>query len=239
MSTGTTFTLYRRFRTKVSDEVVKKLTDHYRNETLNSYSVSDELKKDEESLLKERPRFAPIGVAYDRKNMGDGGYIPMDFMYVDMETHEDVHKLISSDFPSTFSQLRNHWGLNPYKYADGSRLVTKAEAKQIISAIRYLLSGEYSDKVENILDNEYIRILGEEYPKWSNRKDVNSIYIDRNGSGSYTIDLGDRQGNRECDEENEGQEFCMRSLLSILSAFVYEDEYDFYKCELVLEITAW
>ena len=136
MSTGTTFTLYRRFRTKVPEDVVKKLEDHYRNETLNSYSVSDDLKKDKDALKKEHPRFAPVGVAFDRKNMGDDGYIPMDFMYVDMETHEDANKLISSDFPSTFSQLRNHWRLNPYKYAEGSRLVTKEEAKQIISAIR-------------------------------------------------------------------------------------------------------
>lgn len=140
-------------------------------------------------------------------------------------------------FGSSLSELRKHYGLSSASAASSSAFIPHEDIKSIVQAARYLLEAdEYSDKLESILDNEFVEILGDEYPKWKLRNlKTDSIYVDKNSEDSYVVSFGDPQSDTENAEENASAEYilkklecCLRNVLEIEAG--YEDD------EIVLEI---
>jgi hypothetical protein len=81
------------------------------------------------------------------------------------EVFEDIFNM---HFITDFTTLKEAWNmhsLNP------QILINVETAKEILQAIEYILSGNYSEQVENILKNYYISVFGEHYPLYLTRYD--------------------------------------------------------------------
>lgn len=89
-------------------------------------------------------------------------------LYVNMTTGEVFEDIFNMHFITDFTTLKELWNmhsLNP------QILINVETAKEIIQAIEYILSGNYSEQVENILKNNYISVFGEHYPLYLTRYD--------------------------------------------------------------------
>ena len=149
--------------------------------------------------------------------------------------------LASFFFGRCFSSLREYYNLNTSKISTCTAFISKEDARRILQAIKYLLSGNFSDEVEDLLDNEFIKVLGENYPKWSMRKfkDELRFYVDKNGEDSWSITLGDPEGKRDEVEENSSEEHMLKKLECCLqSALDIETSYNGLD-DIVIEICAF
>lgn len=149
-------------------------------------------------------------------------------------------KLLEFCFNSTFTALKEHFNLDPYKWSHASTLVSKTEAEKILQAIDYILGEDYSKKFESILNNEYVNILGEGLSTFDNRfkKDKSPIYINRDGH-NYTVEFNDYCYDREIAESDDGIKCSLRRVRACLLAFLNAEESTWNGEELVLEYTAY
>ena len=76
--------------------------------------------------------------------------------------------LFEMGFGSTFTCIREEFGLNAYNNSEFE--INYNMAKEMRQALNYLLNFKYSDKVEEIMDNQYITILGHNLPVYEYRK---------------------------------------------------------------------
>lgn len=136
--------------------------------------------------------------------------------------------------------LRKHYNLDPYKRSEATAFIPLEDVPKIVQASRYLLSGDYSDKLESLLSNEFIKILGDGYPKWEWRKSKrDDIYIDKTDEGRYVVSFGDCQSDAETEEENLSSETMLKKLECCMQN-VLEIETDWDgKESIVLEICAF
>lgn len=144
-------------------------------------------------------------------------------------------------FGRGLSQLRNHFGLSIGKYSTQTTFINKNDVKAIVQAARYLLSGKFSDELETMLDNEFISVLGEEYPKWKFRKlkSDKKIYLDRESSGHWSVSFGDSTSDLEIEEENSSTEWMLKKLETCLAGMLeLETSYN-GKDDIVFEICAF
>lgn len=144
-------------------------------------------------------------------------------------------------FGRGLSKLRDHFKLNIGRRSTCTSFMSGDDVKKIVQAARYLLNGKFSDELETILDNEFIQILGEDYPKWEFRKLKSNkrIYLDRESSGHWSISFGDPEAELETEEENSSVEWMLKKLETCLTGMLeletsYDDEDD-----IVFEICAF
>ena len=231
MSSGSYFTLYRkRTKVKASSEVLDALKNEY-------------------FLANKKDLFA---------GSQDGNALPLllyagfkaDFAEREVEDNKtDVYysedgithvKLLDFHFGSTFTALKEHFSLDPYRISHQSIFISKSDAKKILQAIEYILGEDYDKKFEKILDNEYVKILGEGYSCFDNRfkESKNPIYIDKEGHG-YTVNFGDSVYEAETSESDDDVKFNLCHTRACLLAFLNAEESTWDGEELVLEYSAY
>ena len=231
MSSGSYFTLYRKCtKVKASSEVLDTLKNEYFLANKKDLFAGN---KDDKAL----PLLLHVGFKADftapkaEDNKTDVYYSEDGTKYV---------KLLDFHFNSTFTALKEHFNLDPYRVNQTSIFVSKADAKKILQAIEYILSEDYDKKFEKILDNEFVKILGEGYSCFDNRfkESKNPIYIDKEGHG-YTVNFGDSVYEAETSESDDDVKFNLYHTRACLLAFLNAEESTWDGEELVLEYSAY
>lgn len=235
MSSGSYFTLYRKNeKAKVGQDVIKALEEEYYKSNKDGLFNN----KDDNALRADIPMLmcSSFTAADD---IGEKNANGSKFVFYDKDGIR-YDKLLEFSFCSTFSGLKKKLDLDPYSYKRASKIISKDEAKKILQAIEYVLSGNYSKKFESILRNEYIEALGNGYSPFDKRfnKVPNSVYIDKEGDG-YIVNFGDALSDAEAAEEDDGMEFSLNQAKTALLAFLDADEDTYDGEHLVLEYTAY
>lgn len=231
MSSGSYFTLYRKCtKVKASSEVLDALKNEYflaNKKDLFAGSQDD----------KALPLLLYAGFKADsaereaEDNKTDVYYSEDGIKHV---------KLLDFHFCSTFTALKEHFNLDPYRVNQTSIFISKADAKNILQAIEYILGEDYDKKFENILDNEFVKILGEGYSLFDNRfkSAKDPIYIDKEGHG-YTVNFCDSVYETETSESDDDVKFNLCRTRACLLAFLNAEESPWDGEELVLEYSAY
>ena len=180
MSSGSYFTLYRKNeKAKVGQDVIKALEEEYYKSNKDGLFNN----KDDNALRADIPMLMCSSFTAS-DDIGEKNANGSKFVFYDKDGIR-YDKLLEFSFCSTFSGLKKKLDLDPYSYKRASKIISKDEAKKILQAIEYVLSGNYSKKFESILRNEYIEALGNGYSPFDKRfnKVPNSVYIDKDGDG--------------------------------------------------------
>ena len=231
MSSGSYFTLYRKCtKVKASSEVLDALKNEYLLANKKDLFAGN---KDDKVL----PLLLHAGFKADftaqkaEDNKTDVYYSEDGIKHV---------KLLDFHFGSTFTALKEHFNLDPYRVNQTSIFISKADAKKILQAIEYIFSEDYDKKFEKILDNEFVKILGEGYSLFDNRfkESKNPIYIDKEGRG-YTVNFGDSVYEAETSENDDAIKFNLCRTRACLLAFLNAEESTWDGEELVLEYSAY
>lgn len=128
-----------------------------------------------------------------------------EFINIDDKRKYDI--LLDLGFCSTFRCLREEFNLGEIK--NSTIEINVSTAKEMRQAIKYLLNYKYSDKVEEIMDNYYIKVFGSEIPEYEYRKNKD-------------IDVATD------DYFSEEGKYALKKLLVALNAFIWQsDEYCF------------
>ena len=153
MSSGSTFIFTMYEGKKVSR---KKL-----EEACNQY-------KGEEALTKN-PKTIPLFVTHTIK----GGY-----NYIERASRKVLVPIVEWSFCSTFTVIKDFYYMTPYI---GERSIIEIPAEDIrlwLQAAKYILSGKYSDQMEDLLSNPHIRALkAAAYDIFDKKIPADSIYM--------------------------------------------------------------
>ena len=233
MSSGSYFTIYRRSKNeKASKETIDVLKNEYflsnKNSLFGGNAKEEDLKNDIPLLMHNGFK---SGSCEDNNS----------YEFFDKDGVKYV-KLLDFHFGSSFSNLKDKFRLNPYKFNTSSVFISKDEAKMMLQAIKYILSGEYSRKTEDILSsNEYLNVFGENYSPFAKRfnQKINTLYIDKDGEDHWTLTDGDYQYENEIAEEDDEALYVMNVTKACLEAFLMAEEYSWENEELVLEYSCY
>ena len=231
MSSGSYFTIYRKHK----DIIVpaNKLD-----------KIKEEYKKSDESLFKrtnEETSSNDIDVPvlmHESFTASPYDDAERNYNYYDKDGH--LHeRLLEFHFGSSFTILKEHFRLNAYRFSESAVLISKNEAEKMLQAVNYILNGNYSKSFEDVLNNEYVEILGDGYSPFDDRfkKSRENIYIDKHDE-SYTVTFGDTQWDREIAETDSDIVFSLKRVRSCLQAFLDAESYEWESTSLVLEYSA-
>lgn len=239
MGTDTCFRVWRKYNTK--DAALAEydaLKEEYRLK-----NEKDDWREDKASRASEHAKDIPI--LLERGFKAERGFTEECDSHVREAIGKDDGKLyvmlLEYFFGRSLGKLRDYYNLNPGQLSRMTAFVPEADIKKIVQAAKYLLRGVFSKDDEDILDNEFISILGDNYPKWylRSRRDSEKIYIDKNDDEGYVVSFGDHDYDAECEEENRSTEQILKKLVVALQSVLdAEKSYD-GKDELVLEICAF
>ena len=235
MSSGSYFTLYRKYnKEKAPTEVLDAIKNEYFLANKKDYFGQ---KQDEEAMKVDVPVLMHAGFKGDDTADDDEEKLNV---YYDADGVKHV-KLLEFSFCSTFTALKEHFNLNPYSFKQSSTLISKLEAEKILQAIEYILSEEYNKKFEAVLNNKYIKILGDGYSPFDTRfsKAKDPIYIEKSSRGNYTVNFSDYTFDAERSESDSDVEFNLSRTRACLLAFLNADESSWNGEELVLEYSAY
>ena len=239
MGTDTVIRVWRRFNNKVgSPEEISALKEQYKLR-----NAAEDWSSEKENHAIEHEKDMPIlleqGFKADRNVGCDEDENPRAAWGLE---DSKLYSFIGSFFFGRgLSKLRDHFNLCTGKRSTCTAFIGKDDVKKIIQAARYLLSGKFSDELESMLENDFISVLGEDYPKWELRKFKNDkrIYLDRESSGHWSISFGDPEGDRETEEENSSAEWMLKKLETCLAGMLeLETSYD-GEDDIVFEICAF
>ena len=150
MSRGSTFVILRRNSDSVKvteEQVMEKYKDWY--DCLGKSLVFDDI---------------PDIAYYDKRT------------YVDKNTMELLTILTECNFTSSFTTLIEHYYLSYYNTSERKdRIVITAEtARNMLQAVKYLMYEDYSKRLEELLNNEWIEVFSElcpDYLKWKHNEE--------------------------------------------------------------------
>ena len=231
MSSGSYFTLYRKCtKVKASSEVLDALKNEYFLASKKDLFAGSQDGKALPLLL-----YAGFKADFAEREAEDNK--------IDVYYSEDGTKhvrLLDFHFGSAFTALKEHFNLDPYRVNQTSIFISKADAKKILQAIEYILSEDYDKKFEKILDNEFVKILGEGYSCFDNRfkSSKDPIYMDKEGRG-YTVNFCDSVYEAETSESDDDVKFNLCRTRACLLAFLNAEESTWDGEELVLEYSAY
>lgn len=153
---------------------------------------------------KEKRHSDPI--FYKDYKIPDWNYIS-NTEYINLKDKRKYDILLDLGFCSTFRCLREEFNLDPFR--NPTVEIDISTAKEMRQAIKYLLNYKYSDKVEEIMDNYYIKIFGSEIPEFEYRKNKD-------------IDV------ESDDYFSEEGKYALKKFLVALNTFIWQnDEYCF------------
>ena len=140
------------------------------------------------------------------------------FKWVSTKSYKVYDELGKYDFISGFTALKEYYNLGSYN--NNELIISLNTAKEMKIAIDYILSRDYSLKTEDLLDNSFIRVFGEQLPSYEN-----FIY---KHTPENEVNYGD------C-FETEGWYFLMKTQ-AVLSTFIWlchENDFDEAEYQLV------
>ena len=234
MSSGSYFTIYRKCSKHIVDANV---LDAIKNEYFLENKSGMLCKSDnDEEMKKDIPLLMDAGFKHEHMHEDN------DESHTCYDANGTKHiKLLDFHFGSAFTCLKEHFGLNAYKFSQRSIIVPKSDAEKMLQAIEYVLSQEYSKKFERMLSNEYVDIFGNGYSPFDNRfrNTKPSMYVDRIESGKYSIEFSDWQYEREVAESDDDVEYVLKKVRACILAYLNADENIWDGEDLVLEYSAY
>ena len=238
MGTDTIIRIWRRFNNKIgSQEEIIALREQYKLR-----NAADDWTSEKENHAAEHEKDMPILLEHGFKAERSIEAEEVDPRFAWGNEDNKLYSYIGSFFFGRgFSRLRDYFGLCIGKRSTCTAFMSKNDVKKIVQAARYLLNGQFSDEFESMLDNEFIKVLGEDYPKWELRKFKNNrkIYLDQESTGHWSISLGDPEGDREVEEENSNAEWMLKKLENCLAGVLeFETGYN-GEDDIVFEICAF
>lgn len=281
MSRGSTFTLYRAYNDfKISDKWRSKLLAAYHDFNKKhdwGCSLSDDLPENERNkiLAEKEARWTedvPLVMnldfnadySFDReKEYGDDVEKYRNKKYTNFVLRDDnrfCDKLLEWDFGSSFDCLIEHYHLNYYDFQNSAVIIKKEDAKEMLSAIEYLLGGKWDDSIEIAMNNPWIKIFSDggncdSYWKYVYRHRFDAkkktfkfsdggvevtVKVPTNNSKKSKDDEDDEAYLAELSESNDTAEFFMRNTANALRAFLESDNWSYgNETELVLVYSAW
>ena len=231
MSSGSYFTLYRKCtKVKASSEVLDALKNEYFLSNKKDLFAGNQDDKALPVLL-----YAGFKADFAEREAEEN---KTDVYYSEDGTKHV--KLLDFHFNSTFTALKEHFNLDPYRISHQSIFISKSDAKKILQAIDYILGEDYDKKFEKILDNEFVKILGEGYSCFDNRfkSSKDPIYIDKEGHG-YTVNFCDSAYEAETSESDDDVKSNLCRTRACLLAFLNAEESTWDGEELILEYSAY
>ena len=256
MSRGSTFALYRAYtKFKVPEETLKRVVAKGVAEARKELGIDASLT---DCQLAER--LPPILSAYECPN-----HVPYQ-IDPDPETVEDYRlryhtstfllkerlwcdRILSWNFGSMFDALIHHWGMGYYG-VNTMLLVSEEEAKKILAAAEYLLSGGWTVKTLSPA-NEYVDILASGNSVWSYSKYVRRRKVERekrvhtfsDAGCKVTVELpvaATQSDDAEDEADDSGVESDPRLLASALHTFLEADNWaSDRETKLVLAYETW
>lgn len=239
MSSGSYFTLYRKYKAKITDAERADIEARYakdEEESGLSRASSDKSVPAEPRLpVVLNPKIDEKESVYDDankqwKDVRDYSIngLRANFLKVLRDDNSYLDELMSWHFNSSFNCLKNEWSMQSYSWDKCQHVIDYGTAKLMLQACNYLLSGKWSDETEKILDNKWIR-----------------IFADGNDCCSYWKylyrDNKKRLREIESDEDSEDIEWQLKQMKNAFEAFVNADDDFLYhdRIEYVLVYTAW
>lgn len=231
MSSGSYMTIYRKLhKNVVSKDKLDAIREEYYKSNKSACFNAD---RSEELLRADVPILLEDGYKAEQHCCGQSQ------LFYDKDGVKHI-KLLSFHFSSSFTCLKEHWNLNPYTHSQESVIVSANDVKNLLQAAKYVLSGEYSKKFEEILSNDYVELLGKDYPPFAHRfrTAAEPIYIEREGRNFKVVrgDYGFEDEEADCTSY---AKHALETLVACLEAFVRAECYDFDGEELVLEYSAY
>ena len=149
-------------------------------------------------------------------------------------------KLLEFHFGSSFTALKDKFRTNAYVFSESSVLISRSEAEKMLQAVEYILSENYSREFEDILNNEYVDLLGNGFSRFDDRfiKSRDKMYVEKDCDG-WTVSFGDYQWDvetHECDEEIKSN---LKRVRTCLRAFLDAECCSWDGHELVLEYSTY
>lgn len=252
MSSGSRFILLRKHNLEISAVELDAVIKHYTREASAAFSSGQGLPL----VASLRPYV--IDSYYDKtaKSWVHFPYsmerLERDCRYVMLDDHKLCDFLLSWDFSSGFDCLKNEWSLSAYRQEFSQHIVSKTEASKMLQAVKYLLSEDWSDRMEEVLDNAYIKVLADGYTSYSYGKYLSRSNPDSNAkvlrhaqngievtvkipscaSGSDELDV---QARIDAYEESKQIEFWLKQAGYALEAYLKSDSFSYdSNSELVL-----
>ena len=158
-------------------------------------------------------------------------------------------RILSWNFGSMFDALIHHWGMGYYG-VNTMLLVSEEEAKKILAAAEYLLSGGWTVKTLSPA-NEYVDILASGNSVWSYSKYVRRRKVERekrvhtfsDAGCKVTVELpvaAAHSDDAEDEADDSGVESDLRLLASALHTFLEADNWaSDRETKLVLAYETW
>ena len=236
MSSGSYFTLYRKYKTAASKEEIADIVKRYVQEGKENGLTS----KTDEELAADLPLVLDpkIGIkesVYDEqtkswKDVRDYSIAGRRANYLKIlrEDNSYLDELLTWNFNSSFTCLKDEWSMQAYTWSGSQHVIDKNTATLMLQACNYLLSGNWSDEVERILDNKWIKIFADGNDCCSYWK-----YVYRNNKKALR--------EIENDEDSSEVEWQLSQMNLALEAFVKTDPewLDDDRIEHMLVYTAW
>ena len=177
MGIDTIIRVWRRFNNKVgSQEEISALKEQYKLR-----NAAEDWSSEKENHAAEHEKDMPILLEYGFKADRNAGCDEDNDPRVAWGLEDSkLYSFIGSFFFGRgLSKLRDHFNLCTGKRSTCTAFMSRDDVKKIVQAARYLLSGKFSDELEFMLENDFISVLGEDYPKWELRKFKNDKRIER------------------------------------------------------------
>ena len=205
MSTGSYFILLR--KSKFNEKIIKDEVDKYINDYNKLYNqpygyINDSFENQEFFKF-------PLTLETIQPNY---------FKWVSFKNYLIYDEIFICNFLSSFTQLREYFNLDPYKKSE--LIIDFNVANDIKIAIDYLLSRNFSLKIEDIMNNQWIRIFGELLPSYE------------------TFLEGKKFTNYNNEEENDGR-YILTKLQNVFNTYIWINNENDDDCEYFLIYHVW
>ena len=262
MSRGSTLTLYRAYpKFKLTDEqfhyAVKQYVDSNRNSSLFRHCSEYACEKDLPVVMAMGPRWDddrdddPVHITGSSE--GVNAYREKHYTrYFLRDEHVRCDKLLEWNFISGFDALISHFNLSYYGNANSGMLISSALANEMLSAIEYILGGDWDDRIARTMHNDFISVFTDGYNCNSYCKYVyrNQAYNGetfhfREGGCEVSVKLPRKKArdeiyDRESAESDSEIEYWLETFADGLRAFLKSDNWGSESDErLVLEYSCW
>ena len=189
-----------RYEYKVDENIVKAAQDTWKEQSKGLFT--DKLPENTVNFIKtdvENEKLCFFSVE------DNGAYVPIMSFY----------------FPSEFGILKDEY--NMYSSPCASQVILDLHtAKELVQAIDYLLAGNYSEQFELILNNYYIKKLGELLPLYE-----------------FRYAKIDELNSDEINEFTQSGNYILKKLQTILNAYIWleaENSLNTFKYKLIYQI---
>jgi hypothetical protein len=247
MSRGTTLTLYKKYDLKMDDKSFRDVVRKYalQNKSFD-YSKKKKSMKEYSSdipLIMEIDAFRQESVYDPEKKVWidnrKENNLPnlKDFVlgYVDSRDHNYCNRMMEWSFGSSFDCLVDYFNIGHGGFKNSMVEISPSVGLKMLEALNYLLGGDWSDKTEKTMDNEFVRVFsegsnGNPYFKYVNRKrNFTDMSFEKNGCRFSVkvpkVKKEDDEYDLDIQEADSSTEWALDTFRAGLYAFLKSDNY--------------